>query len=414
MSVRHQDKRHSHDNHRSNCPDGDKIEGCPATANDGINPTLFALATTLPLNCFPNDDDHPARRHGALNNRYGVERNAHHGKVSMRCSHAGNLSLCLMSESQALRFHCAEQQELRTESTSSAARTNLPTCHDMTWPSSIQKPCPDCCKMNEGLSYRISPNSVSTVASAPSNWFPDDPAVAEFGIFGTSDGMLPSHDGGISPLQSSYPVSFTNSDFLADTVRIATQNQNEQGRRLAPCVFGPTVHPQLVPLDDSKMPCSALLSELSVDHSGGHRSGEPVTLQQRFLPSAVLPPASELLLKLPVLSCPEAQHVLGDSSFQIGKDADNFLDELGTAMEWAKAEPRPENPESDMHVLDSGYGNVLSKMLPARHEQDHYQHHQNAAVCSPDVWEQELRSWAANGYPAFPEPLHNLDHHLLE
>lgn len=370
MPYHHQQQRCPHGNYY--CTGQMAVDQSRASSemtNEGFDPVLFALATALPMSCFPIDNVHPSARYGAPeDNRYQDRSTIHYS------------STC---------------------------------CDSVTpFPSYLQNRCCGRCRMNaEYLFDSMPPLSASTVSSGwRSNWSSSEPAT-EFGIAGTFDAMpLSRSHGHFSPSQS-YPTAPCNFEIFPDYLDIVAQDQPEHAwNGFASCDLGSAVPEQFGQAVEGQMPYTVISSGLSLDPFAEISHDVP---ENGLLPAAGLSPASDLVQQYTKVP-PSTGLITPDySPSHIDKEVDAFLDELAGVINWNDVEPGDEDPEiNHMDIADQHTNGVDDTSLLGHRQQQAQQLDQVVAADSQDIWERELLAAASEISPAFGELLDDDNHYL--
>lgn len=415
MPRRRQSKRRSdtQDNRHSSYPIKDQIRPCPRAANDGFDPPLFALVTTLPVTCFPTDDVHPGSRYGVADEKfYAIQRNALESKTSTRRTSTrrphGGRSICLLSRDETQRSHWAERQGLRKESTSSAFHTNLRSPAIMS-SSYMENPCPDWCRTDENQSNSTPPLSGTVMSSTSSNGVLNEPAAGSGTLDSFNAKLRKNGYDDFAPQPTTAPA-VSASDFITDDFvwTLAKDQESEQ----AAGGLGAAVPQQHLSFDHSQMPRSSLLSRLPIDHPSGGQLEPPATVEEPFIPPAALSLASEWLLKRPPFLNSGGEHVPDEIPVKSASMLARSLAEERAAIDWDLAEPCHEGLQCHIHF--SHFQNVLSgTSIPEQCNGHPKLHPDDAEYLSYD---RELDIPSRNGLHSlgFPELLHELPPYLTE
>jgi hypothetical protein len=303
MHSRRQRQHCSGSNHGSVPLIGDQIAGRSGPVDDVLDPSLFALATILPMGCFPTHNVHPSARYGVIGHK------PRPGK--------GN--------AQYAGIHCNDT---------------------MSFPQKIQTQFPGTYRINDAdWLGSMPPLSASTVSSDwISNW-PSSEPVAGLKISGNLDAV---------PLSSSYapfavPKTYSNSTYDPDSrvngFNIVASGQLDNAwTRLASCDPAILVPHHLIQSVQSQMLFDGLSSGLSIDLCGGAPSEIQSDFQNTFPPAANVSSASDLLPARPFSTgYPSPDH----SPSHVDQEVDFFLDELANVIDWDNVEPSAEDPQTN-------------------------------------------------------------------
>lgn len=336
-------------------------------ADDDIDPTVFALATTLPMSCFPIDN---------------VQQNAHSGPIADKPN---------------------------------PTRSNTPhgstSRHDII---SMPSYFPNLCPGSDWVDYvgrfnLIPPMSASTVSSDwPSNWSSSEPSTDRgmsrtFGAMPQSSGVarLASADG--------YPNTPCDSDLLAYSIGTEEQYQLEFAwNDLIACDFGSDISQSFARNYESQLPYNVFTPGLSIDSCGSHSFKVPRAFQEPCLPTAAVSPTSTILSQQPAPPFSTNQMTPPYSPNHIDKDVDDFLNELGSTINWDDVvAPGFEGPGTNaMGITSSPYVNGGGEAtMPgcAQHYSPEYEQHVD--TLSQDDWEREFVGGDPTGSPSVSELL---------
>jgi hypothetical protein len=303
MPSRRQHQHCSDGNHDSVPLMRDQIADRSGPASDVLDPSLFALATILPMGCFPIYNVHPSARYGDMGHKH------RRGK-------------------------------------SNALYAGMPCNGTMSFPPNIQTQFPGTYRTNNADRFdSMPPLSASTVSSDwISNWSSSEP-VAGLGIFGNLDAVPLSGSHAPFAVPKSYPKSTYDPDSLANSFDIVASGQLDNARtQLASC--DPTIRMphHLIQSVESQMLFDGLSSGLSIDLCGGAPSENQSDFQNTFPPAATVSSASELLpARLFSTGYPSPDH----PPSHVDREVDSFLDELANVIDWDNIEPRVEDPQTN-------------------------------------------------------------------
>lgn len=342
---------------------GCNIGPCSETPRPDLDPTLFALATTLPMSRFPIDDVDPSARYGpAEDTSRRIQRNA-----------------------------CYDI---------------MPRHHAISSPTNMPDLCPGSDWMNNEDFNSLPPLSASTSSSDwTSDWSANEPAPG----FGVSCGFdaMPLSSGSIP---SFLPGSYTSAlDLFIDNFGLVAQGQLDYGwDELAPFELGLVMPKSALRGVGNQMPCSALSPGLFTNEFSGISFDTPGACQYSCLPTAPATPAAEQPPLLPGFPLPE-DDLYPDRPFDnIGIEVDDFLNELGNTINWdsavSSARDRTEN---------SDHPNEPPGTSMARHEDQRQEPSPHDSAYSQHDWEHEFLAGDPEVFPDSIEVLLGEDEDCL-
>jgi hypothetical protein len=295
-------------------------------SRNGPDPILFALATTLPMSCFPKDDVHPSARYGTAEPRLCRFDSVHSSNRSGNSLHTDG-QMCLLSQFVAPGSNAVQPSEFGANSISCALDTNYTSCHG----SNAISPYPRdqilhrCPIGNGDIFDTVPPLSASTASlDGSSNWSSSEPA-PEFGAV-PMDGFDPRY------LDNSCQKGAPH-EFLGDSVHVLCQDfpENDWNGWV-------TCRANAIPQPAPSVGMQKLACDLSLPHpldclKGGHFDVQSNTAT--YLSSTSKPPTPQ-----PVLPTAEGDNALDQTLHHVDNNGvDNFLDELGSTIDWDNIEP---------------------------------------------------------------------------
>ncbi len=349
----------------------DEIRACSGIANEGLDPTMFALATILPMSCFPIDSVHPSARYGATeDDSYGLQDYADYGTTS--------------------------GDDMRS------------------LPSYDSDHCLGRYGMNDAdLLDQMPPLSASTVSSdSSSNWFSSDPA-PEFGFGETFDTTALSPSDGVSVILGRYSSA---ADLTVNSLGIAAREQLEYGwNAWALFNLGSAVSHQPSQPIESQSQSNALLLGFSTNSSTTFPFDMAAAFQASSSLAMAASPASELLRRQPAIPSSTELLTPENSPNHIDKEVDDFLDELANVIDWDSAELNIQYPETNtMDFVDPQCTNMMNPAPSPGYDQGQGQElGLHGTAYSHDSWEDESTCGDVEFSPSFTELLNEQDHRLL-
>lgn len=311
---------------------------------NGLDQTLFDLATTLPMSCFPNDNVHPSARYGEPESkRYRLRKNIHYGT---RC------------------------------------------CHDMvSLASHIHDPYPGSYWVNNRDLFDVPPPlSTSTISS---DWSSSEPATV-YGPAGRFDPVPRYGDDSYFALPTHPGSTSCNTGVFADSLDIMAQNENDHTwNDLVSIGFCSATHREDIQFIENHMPWSpvgpGLPSGLSASIPHEAAAHQPTSYK-----AAAVPATSDLLPQHSVFPLSVDRLTPECSPNHIENQVDNFLDELADVINWNNNEPNLEFCKTnDMHTANSGHLG-MAEQLPAAQQNQTEEPDQPIIQPSPDTWSDGL------------------------
>lgn len=280
--------------------------------NDGLDPTLFALATVLPMSCFPIDNVKPCERYGVPGQKSC--------RVSKTSRHAKSSCNYLSSTSFTAQNHYQDNYGLDDK--------NL---------------------------FNLVPSLCASTLSADwtSNWSYGEAATCfkDPVSFGIGDASLVARNG--------YSNASLDRDYPIDGLDSLAQNRVGFARdELAPLEFAPKQGPRLVQFLEGCNPCDVFSSTLSMHGSGGEILDKSYGFRGVHLPPDIgaspleAPPLDPALPRW--TGYPSPDH----SSHCVEQEVDDFLKELGDSIDWDNIAPSSDDShDNEMATLLSRYTN---------------------------------------------------------
>lgn len=306
--------------------------------NDGPNLALSALATTLPMSCFPRDDVHPSVRYEPVEGHTLRLRNIYSTDRLEDILHAEELLLCVMPKFTGRDPFVVEPQEHGGLNISSASNADQRMCGSETllYPFAQDQYLDSYPTDNCNVSATVTPISSASTASTASldgmsNWSSSEPA-PDFGI-------VPPNSCDPFLLQQHNHTTACH-DLLVDGVHSLSENLPEVGRHESVACFNSPISLQSVPLLRS----SPVERGLSAAHSTGYLDGASMIMPDplpgptdpnSYAPSATIPPAWQSKS-----SGAEGYNLIDHDFIPIDKGVDDFLDELGNMIDWGLIQPK--------------------------------------------------------------------------
>ena len=355
MPASRQRKRCWHRSYGPFYPTRDHFLAFSEIRTNGLDQTLFDLATTLPMSCFPNDNVHPSARYGEPENkRYRLRKNTHYG------------TSC---------------------------------CHDMvSLASHIHDPYAGSHRVNnKDLFDLLPPLSASTISS---DWSSNEPATV-YGPAGRFDPMPRYGDNSYFALPTCPRSTPYNTGVFADSIDIMAQNQNESAwNDLVSVGFCSATHREDIQFIENHMPWNPVASGLSSGLSVGNRH-EAAAHQPTSYKTAAVPATSDLLPQHSVVPLSVDRLTPEYSPKHIEDQVDNFLDDLADGINWNNEDPNLEYSETNdmctthpLHPSDE-----IAEQLPEAHQNQTEEPDQPITQPSPETWRHGLLA-SADHFPS--------------
>lgn len=351
---------------------------CSEFGTNGLDHTLFDLATALPMCCFPNDDVHPSARYGEPENkRYRGRQNTHYGT---RCFH----------DMASLASHIHDPYSGSHMASYQANHIDL---------------------------FDLSPPfSASTVSSDwESNWSSKGRTTI-CGPAGEADPVPPS--GGISYFALPTPSrnSLCNTGNFADDHDNMTRNQTElEWNDLNSFDTCSMMHGEDIQFLQDHTSWDPVAPGPSSGLSAGD-SHEATTYQPTSYAPATVPATSILLPQHSVIPLSADRLTPEYTPRHIEKEVDDFLDGLADVINWEKADlDLGHTAINDMHTTNSpSPSDELAEQLhDDAHQNQSVEPDQQTRHPSPDTWDHELLACAAELPSAWDDFTLNEHHHFL-
>jgi hypothetical protein len=381
-------------------------------SEESCDPSLLALAITLPMSCFPIDEVHPIARYGTFGDSCcKLRSNTHPRPTFSKSRHVDPLPLYFYSNDTNSHVHRVQKHKFGGKRPSyyydphpsQIRRTpNLPSSIDTNLFSKFV--------LDDRNLFDAPPLSASTVSS---DWnLESSPTGPAFGFRIASTFDVSPMSTGEDPflLAMSYANPLPELNFMADDFFTSSHKSLESGVD-EPLPGDPSSAMLSQPFEagESQSPTQSLCIEPSVDFSNANLFDTTHLLDDTSVVAWRAPPPNQCTTP-PEFPCPEAYLSPTTSPCQIDRVVDTFFDELGETVDWDSIEwsfrypaPCPTDNASPEHLDDMDWLSVS--------KQDHNQQLQSDLPdlnCLEDRWwrqfEAEMGSFATVT-DSFDEPV---------
>jgi hypothetical protein len=362
MPLRCQHQCHSSVNDCAMCLLEDQIQFLPGMASDGPDPTLFALATLLPMSCFPVDSVDQNARYGTTTfqpcQRDG---NAHSRKKSLKQLHAYNTPM--YTNSLEPGPYSVEMRKQRKDCVSSAFDTDHPKCHNMlSFPPGVQSESSGRYHPYGGDIWDAVPIlSASTVCSdQTANWSSSEPANG-LGIGETIDQKPLGRAGEPFFLSNRWcsNVSPTSHVFAGALDDMSDKHAEDIWNDFTSCYLDAPQPPQVFPSIVTRVPTPGFCPTFAVVQSDESVLETPTPVEVPSFPAAAVSMALDPAAKQLTIPLWEDQIIPDRAPEHIDKEVDDFPNDMGSAINWDDIEPCLEDTTFDqidtvnLHQADS-------------------------------------------------------------
>jgi hypothetical protein len=359
MPYRHQQK-HFPDEHGCAGQMAEYQSRASEATNESFDPALFALATALPMSCFPIDNVHLSKRYGVLEQKRNRARNnTYHGSTF---------------------------------------------CGGMTpFPLDISTRGPCRRRMNDEYSFdSMPPLSASTVSSGWTSSWSSNEHITDLGIPGPFEALSRSDSDGHFGLSESYPTAPCNAEMLAGNLADVAHDQSEYAwNGLASCDAGTVLPQQFVqPVEGQMVAYDPISSAPPTNHSAAiPQAGNALLPAPGLLPASSLPQHHTIIPPFRSRMTPE------HSPGYVDQEVVDFLDELAGVINWNDVELRRKLPDTDhTRTADSQRTtDCVGAPVLGHSQHQHQQPDSHVLSSSPGLWRLELQAASAEFAPSFAE-----------
>ena len=374
-------RQHPHDSYRGQLTDHERRArlGIP---NNGPDPVMYALATNLPMSRFPDDGVHSRARYGTAEPHLYPFAGTRPVNGDGNCFHGYGQSY-IIRDLAVQGLDTVTTPELEGNSILSAFNTDYVRYHsaNATFPYAHDQFFHDCAVGPGDVRDAVPPLSASTASlDGSSSWSMSESA--------PEIGAMPIDVGDSFLLDRTYQ-NVVPCDFIGEGAHLVPHDLPEYDRNnwlrysssAAPVQSLATLDIHKLGLDTS--------STYPIEVFHGDNSNLTSAFQVLTDPAVYLPWTSESHTPQPVFLSADNDNA---NDPEIDREINDFLDELGTSINWDNIEPCLE----DHNTI--GQTNTLSPHLemeidvPSIFEHDHHQSSRDLPdyVDSPDDWSNEF------------------------
>lgn len=384
-----------------------RIRARSRTLNERIDPTLLALATTLPMSCFPVENVPPSGRYGTLGDcSSAVRSNVHQSKKPRRVRGTDDRCLFLKPNSSRQTMPDTAAEMFKMNNISHITKIDAPMGDDRTYPPG--NTLVECRLNDESVPSTTSQSFTSTTSS---NWMPLRSSIESAGDVGMTrslDTLLSTSIDDQSLQSEVYPrMSYTSGCFTNGFGSVSDDEVELGWDDFSPYGLGFVSSLETLAPLQIQLPAPVPTTTCPIDLPDEKFDRIMTPFEERSSTSSTSPlvnPSAQQAT--PALSNDRSSS--NQSSNEVKKEVDNFLDELSNIINWDGVDCANADPEQfSTDITNSQNANsVIGAPIPDHHNsQPHDRDLSSTKPLEETLWWNQLSSEIENSASSF-EQLH--------